>query len=184
MKKRDLLYLRHENSSSNLRFWALSLLSSLCIAACCFLTLLTPTSLMTPTADQMRETVDIEPTATASRTPEFMITSTPAPTPIPLPTGTSCTRNTSWFSYIVQPGDSLDLIAQYADITVTTLTEANCLQTERVIEGDRLYVPKSIAITRTPNPLPSPTETGRQTTVTCTTYDETCFNDVLATAES
>lgn len=46
-----------------------------------------------------------------------------------------------WVLYEVQPGDSLSAIAARGDITVSELMGANCLQSDTIIIGTKLYVP-------------------------------------------
>lgn len=78
----------------------------------------------------------------ASSTPA--VTATPVP-PTPTPRvsgGTVCYPRMDWQVYIVQPGDTLNLIGQRVGTTVTALALANCLTNANLIQaGQVLRVP-------------------------------------------
>lgn len=86
------------------------------------------------------------------------------------PTATRCAKEISWKDYIVQVGDTLDLIAELADTTKEALMAANCLIREKLTPGDHLYTPVSIPEVRiTQPPL-----------ATCIKADEACKDTLRA----
>ncbi len=94
------------------------------------------------------------PTATA------ILTFTPLPT--------VCGPPLSWQLYIVRPGDTLSSLARATGTTVQQLMLANCLDTDQIKIGQRLFVPRLPIPTPTRTPLPtimptpSPTATDTQ----------------------
>lgn len=70
----------------------------------------------------------------------------------PSSTPARCGPPANWVIYIVQPGDTLYNISQRVDATVNQLIEANCLSSDSIRSGQKLYVP------RQPAPIPSPTK--------------------------
>jgi len=85
------------------------------------------------------------PTATA------ILTSTPVPTVCGPPLG--------WQLYTVRPGDTLSSLARATGTTVQHLMLANCLDTDRIKIGQRLFVPRLPIPTPTRIPLPTFTPT-------------------------
>lgn len=88
------------------------------------------------------QVVNVPTTATPSAT--LLSTGTPVPTTMasPTPTATAyCTPMAGWTSVTVQPGDTLDSLAQTYHTSVTALKAANCLMTDDLIPGTILYVP-------------------------------------------
>lgn len=75
-----------------------------------------------------------EPTYTPSPTPS------PSPTPTIIPP-TTCPPPTGWSAIVVQPGDTLDSIAQTYNTTKKVLKEANCLIGNILVPGTIIYVP-------------------------------------------
>ncbi len=73
----------------------------------------------------------------------------PAATPTPPPVTCGAPRN--WLVYSVQQGDTLFDIAQRVNSTVSQLKNANCLNSDNIRTGQKLYVPYL------PAPKPSPT---------------------------
>lgn len=70
-----------------------------------------------------------------------------------LPTNTpaQCGPPSNWVVYIVQSGDTLYSIARRVNQTVSQLKVANCLASDNIRAGQKLYIPFY------PPPLPSPT---------------------------
>lgn len=69
----------------------------------------------------------------------------------PSATAVRCGAPSNWVTYIVQPGDTLFNIAQRVNSTVSQLKYANCLTSDYIRSGQKLYVPYQ------PIPLASPT---------------------------
>jgi LysM repeat protein len=87
-------------------------------------------------------------------------TATVLATPIP----TLCGPPFGWTIYSVRPGDTLASIARATGTTVAQLMLANCLVSDRIYAGQRLYVPRlpippTLPPTFTPTPTPTDTET-------------------------
>jgi LysM repeat protein len=102
-------------------------------------------------------------------TPEATITSTwqpftpppPSPTPLPPtetatfpPPPTNCLPPAGWVPYLVQPGDTLEGLAQTYEVTESDLSQANCLLSTSLLPGAVVYVPP--IPTRTPVPCGAP----------------------------
>jgi len=124
---------------------------------------LTATStVITATMDQAISSTS-PPTLTATLTPEDTVTVTPSESPTftftVAPTSTVCVPRSNWFIYIVQPGENLFRIAQNSSTTPLDLTLANCLASNVIFSGQRLYVPR-LPATPTPTnsitPIPPP----------------------------
>jgi LysM repeat protein len=64
----------------------------------------------------------------------------------------TCGPPSNWVVYYVQPGDTLFSIAQRVNSTVSQLKYANCLNSDNIRTGQKLFVPYQ------PAPNPSPTE--------------------------
>ena len=69
----------------------------------------------------------------------------------PSATPVRCGAPSYWVIYVVQPGDTLFAIAQRVNSTVYQLKYANCLTSDYIRSGQRLYVPFQ------PAPIASPT---------------------------
>jgi LysM repeat protein len=69
----------------------------------------------------------------------------------PSATAVKCGPPSYWVVYIVQPGDTLFNIAQRVNSSVSQIKYANCLTSDTIRAGQRLYVP------RIPAPIASPT---------------------------
>lgn len=115
------------------------------------------------------------------RTPKMTSTSTELPVRTPLttlrpdqqstlqvytatlvasPTETSaCPMPAGWLAVTVQPGETLESLAQTYGISLQRLMEANCLLTNRIQAGILIYVPAPPAATPTPTEALTPTET-------------------------
>jgi LysM repeat protein len=114
------------------------------------------------------------PTPPPTQTPivititQSFVSATPLPTFTALPTATSITGGSSsttvpclgapasWVAYIVQPGDTLGLLAQRTGATITQLASANCISNPNVLSlGQVIRLPRlPIAPTITPQPQP------------------------------
>lgn len=53
----------------------------------------------------------------------------------------------NWISYQVQVGDNLTALADYANISLDELMRVNCLDTETILIGQKLYLPPADLIT-------------------------------------
>jgi len=101
----------------------------------------------------------LPPTATATETPPPVVevTTTPLPptaTLPPTPTHTPvCLPPASWRVYVVQRGDTLVALAWRTGTTVSAIMQANCLSSQTIYAGQRLYLPPVI-ILPTPTPFP------------------------------
>jgi LysM repeat protein len=78
-----------------------------------------------------------------------VITSAPAPA---LPT--ACPSPTGWELYTIQPGDSVQQLAEKHDITPDTLRDANCLGSDVLLPTYTLYLP-ALPPTSTPSISPA-----------------------------
>jgi LysM repeat protein len=78
-------------------------------------------------------------------------------------TPAACGAPANWVAYIVQPGDTLFSIALSVGSSVDQLRTANCLTSDTIHTGQRLYVPRlptPASPTLEPtNPPPPPTKT-------------------------
>lgn len=111
---------------------------------------------------------------TANLPPGVVVYVPPAPnTPRPTIAPTRCGPPATWVVYIVRPGDTLFRIATSYGITVAQLKRANCLVSDNIVTGQRLYVPN--VPTRTPTATPSllPSVTAATMTDTATPPGET-----------
>jgi LysM repeat protein len=90
-------------------------------------------------------------------TPLAGTTSTPVPptaTLTPPPPPTNCPPPAGWQAYLVQPGDTLEGLAERYRLSAEQLSQANCLMTTSLLPGSYLYVPPMP--TRTPIPCGPP----------------------------
>ena len=69
----------------------------------------------------------------------------------PTATPVRCGAPANWVIYVVQPGDTLFNIAERVNSTVSQLKYANCLTSDNIRSGQKLYVPYQ------PAPIVSPT---------------------------
>jgi len=114
-----------------------------------------------PPATQPPFTPSLPPPATATETlvppPEATSTLLP-PTETPRPTFTPtqvCQPPASWRIYVVQRGDTLVALAWRTGTTVSAIMQANCLSSQSLYAGQRLYLPP-VTILPTPTPTPFP----------------------------
>jgi LysM repeat protein len=90
-------------------------------------------------SDALTPTLESQPAATRTLTPE----STATPTP--------CVPPAAWDLYTVQPGDTLYSIAAWYGMTAEEIQLANCLSSaDEILVGQSLYVPWLV----TPSPTP------------------------------
>lgn len=111
---------------------------------------------------------------TAILPPGAVVYVPPAPnTPRPPVAPTRCGPPATWVVYGVRPGDTLFRIATSYGITVTQLKRANCLVSDNIVSGQRLYVPNVPTRTPTATPSLSPSPTLATATDTPTPTGET-----------
>lgn len=117
------------------------------------------TATQTPTATESF----IEPTTVSANT----ATSTPSPTNI------NCGPYVAydlWIGYIVQDGDTLEMLADNYQVPLAAFQEANCMgDTTFIKEGYHIYVPDKITVTPTITPSNTPTNTPAATAVPAAT---------------
>jgi LysM repeat protein len=94
------------------------------------------------------------PTATITSTASPTLTRRPTRTPAPEQPRRACEPPSSWVIYIVRSGDTLYAIATAYGITYPELKTANCLDSNNIRTGQRLYVPN--VQPRQPPPPPAP----------------------------
>lgn len=123
----------------------------------------TDTSTLTPSAT-FTSTLTNTSTPTASFTPIVTFTEVPSATP--------CFVPYTWFTYIVQRGDTLSHIARITDSTVKELMQANCMVDTLIFTGQRLYVP------RLPVYIMTPTVTSTLNSPTVFQNPSPCYNSV------
>ena len=111
-------------------------------------------------------------TATPTTTSSATATPTPEPTNLPRPTRTTAQQAVcsgpprEWVVYIVQRGDTLYSIATSRGITVAAIKSANCLTSDTIRVGQRLWAPFVITRTSTPSATPQPSNTSVPPTAT------------------
>ncbi len=118
---------------------------------------------------------------TASLPPGAVVYVPPAPnTPRPTVAPTRCGPPATWIVYVVRPGDTLYRIATAYGITVSQLKLANCLVSDGIVSGQRLYVPNvptrtpTVTLTPAATPTVSPTlEPATPTDIAATPVDNT-----------
>ncbi|MBN1976550.1 MAG: LysM peptidoglycan-binding domain-containing protein [Anaerolineae bacterium] len=85
--------------------------------------------------------------------PTTSITPAPSATPTPsehlMPT---CPQPAGWFVYTVKSGDTLYSLALKSGVTVPVLMQANCLSSQFIATGQKLYLPPTFYVTATPQP--------------------------------
>lgn len=111
--------------------------------------------------------MSLTPTLTSFPTHIIMVTQrpgeptfTPSPTPLPpSPTPTqytaSCSPPAGWSVIVLQPGDSLDSLADSYNTSKNTLKNANCLVGNSLVPGTIFYVPGTPPPTAVPCGPPS-----------------------------
>ncbi len=87
------------------------------------------------------------PTLTITRTETLAVTTTLTPRPI------VCGPPAGWVRYTIQPGDTLYQISRLFRVTVWQLKQANCLITDTIRAGSRLWVPNVATSTFTFTPI-------------------------------
>jgi LysM repeat protein len=116
-------------------------------------TLASPSPTSTPTPTPISPTpLPTEETAsptvpTPSATPAATATPTAADHLLP-----SCRQPAGWYVYTVQRGDTLSALAWRSGMTTYALMQANCLSSQVVSIGQKLYVPPTFYATATPRP--------------------------------
>jgi LysM repeat protein len=89
-------------------------------------------------------------TVVAPPAPDFDINDALKPT-MPAVTGCVVSQPDGWVPYEVRPGDNLTFLATRGNTTVTKIMEVNCLRSETILIGAKLYVPADSL--RTDRPL-------------------------------
>jgi len=98
-----------------------------------------------------------------------------------------CGPPTWWVLVEVRPGDTLYSLAQRYGTTVEAIMWANCMSNDKIVAGQRIFLPPTVVVTptftRTPTPTftptgtatptPTPTGTGTPTETTTPTPTET-----------
>lgn len=114
--------------------------------------------------------------------PPLPPTSTPTPRP-PTATSTPCTPTPpqGWLSYVVQPGDTLYSLALRYDISIQEIMEVNCLASDYLYAGQRLYLP-SLPDTPTPTLTLTATATSTPTHTATTSATPTSTPSASSTA--
>ena len=110
----------------------------------------TPTFVSTPTPSLIEgsgQTGALIPTGSPTHI------STPTHTPPSFPT--VCPHPAGWSAITVQPGDTLNSLANAYQTTPEVLAQANCLLTGSLVAGSKLYVP-GLSPTQPPNPCGPP----------------------------
>jgi LysM repeat protein len=102
--------------------------------------------------------------------------------PIPQNTAVPCGAPYGWVQYIIQPGDTLYHISQLYRITVPELKHANCLTSDIITLGGKLWVPNTG--TSTPNATPINIEFDTVTPEPSSTSTATATSTVTATSTS
>ncbi len=76
------------------------------------------------------------------------------PIPAPLTSTPACPYPVGWVSYTILGGDTLQSLAQSSGTTPETLYVNNCLESQSLVAGSRLYLPppSTPTITQTPGP--------------------------------
>ncbi len=126
----------------------------------------------TPLAQESQATLPSLPSAGPSLTPTMTASLIPAATGAPTLT---CVVPPGWVAYTVRSGDTLFGISQMFHVTVSALKNANCLVSNVIHVGQRLYVP--FVPTSTPGLIietPSPTSLpASETNTTAPTLTDT-----------
>lgn len=118
--------------------------------------------------------------------------------PLPPNTPVPCGAPYGWVQYTVQPGDTLFRISQLFRITVTQLKQANCLVSDVIKVGQRLWVPNTATstpyatpiyiefdtVTPEPSNTPTPTPTATNTATSTSTSTATATPTSTATSTS
>jgi LysM repeat protein len=95
---------------------------------------------------------------------------TPTPTATPTSPPPQCRPPANWVLYTVQPGDTLQSLAQRTNTSAQLLLEANCMRSDQIYVGQQIWLPflpppptptatYPLPATATYTPLPSPTFT-------------------------
>jgi LysM repeat protein len=94
----------------------------------------------------------------------------------PTATPVRCGAPSHWVVYIVQPGDTLFNIAQRVNSSVSQLKYANCLTSDNIRSGQKLYVPYQPAPIESPTYLPPTTQPPAPTSTLAPTATPTDSN--------
>lgn len=127
----------------------------------------TPTTTQPPAADTATATATpLPPTETPTLLPPpstpvvIVVTATPVTAPATLPpaapAGGVCQPPAGWVAYIVQQGDTLNLLAERTGASINELQKFNCLPSFTLQLGQQIFLP-IIPPSPTPTSIPSPT---------------------------
>ena len=113
------------------------------------------TRVPTATTDNSQPTATlVVPTETSSPATDTPTVLPATPTNLlPTPTVSTCIKPENWFTYSVQPGDTLSSLSRRIGSSPIGLRSANCLVNEDIFVGQILLLP------RQPDPLPTVTPT-------------------------
>lgn len=111
----------------------------------------------------------VAPSATATPSPPPTETALPTATPtLPptataVPSGSLCGPPAGWVLYTVQAGENLYRISLRYDVSLAQMRQANCLASNDIYAGQRIYVPyltpsptEAVATPTSPPPSPTP----------------------------
>jgi len=105
-----------------------------------------------------RELSSVKTESTAHSSPNSISNSTPTQSPYP----TSCPQPEGWEPYIIQNGDSLELLAEERQTNIGEVMSANCLSRPGALPGTSIFLPPRPP-TLTPTITQSPSITSTQT---------------------
>ncbi len=120
------------------------------------------------TTPNLIETITPPPSPSPTRTP----TVTQTPTPTPQPTICTPTIPSDWVSYVIQPGDTVAILAALTGAPVEQVIAVNCLpENQQITAGETIYLPQIQPPTTASAPIIStelPTENTVQPTAPAT----------------
>jgi LysM repeat protein len=119
----------------------------------------TPTSALPPPLESA-SAVAPGPRPSDTQAPGQAETEAPDGTAIALasPSPTGCPRPEGWVIYTIQPGDTLQNLAERTGTTVDELMRLNCLSSPLIIAYEQLYLPRRPAAPGAVLPPPAPVQ--------------------------
>jgi LysM repeat protein len=99
----------------------------------------------------------------------YVPNSQPSATSTPLPTSTTCGPPAGWILYTVQPFDNLFRLALKTNTSVYALEAANCLNSDNIIVGQKIYLPSLPATATATHATPRTTSTRAPTSTSVPT---------------
>jgi LysM repeat protein len=121
----------------------------------------------TPFTVTLTATETFTPTLTHTHTSTPTNTLTPTSSTTATPTLTACVKRSSWPVYRVIPGDTWFSLAGVTDSTVQELKAANCRESDVIIAGELLHVPRLPVTPTVTRPPDTPTGFEILATMTC-----------------